>query len=140
MEGASQGNNCGAQAVILDVGDNLNQANFPNRTQWAQTALLWNALKTQDLNAVLQLRKFVQNLPWSGLNGPDGPINIADSASFSITISGYTFNFASQTVTQPLGTFLTLGQPSHAQIQKVSSTALAALDRMYTYAQGVSVY
>lgn len=138
MEGGSQ-SNCGAQAVILDVGNNLDQSNFPNRTQWARTALLWNALKTQDLAAALQLQKFAQSLPWSTLTGSDGPVNNVESASFSITVSGYTFNFASQTVTLPPGTFVTLGQPSDTEIQKVSSTAMAALDRMYTFAQGMSL-
>ena len=140
MEGGSQGNNCMAQAVILDVGNNLDQASFPNRTRWVQTAVLWNALKTQDLVAALQLQKFVQSLPWIALNTSDGPVNTAESAVFSITVSGYTFNFASQTVTQPPGTFVTLAHPSDSQIQKVSPVALAALDRMYTYAQGMFIY
>jgi len=139
LEGGSQGNNCTPQAVILDVGDSLDQVNFPNRTQWTQTALLWNALKTQDLVAALQLQRFVQNLPWNKLGASDGPVNNIESAVFSITVSGYTFNFASQTVTQPPVSFATLFHPSDAQIQKINPTALAALDRMYTYAQGMSV-
>lgn len=138
MEGGSQGSNCATQATVLDVGKTLNQVNFPNRTEWAQTALLWNALQTQDLVASLQLQNFIQSLPWNSLGSQDGPINNVDSASFSITVSGYIFNFASQTVTQPSGTFETLGQPSDAQIQRVSQTALDALNRMYTYAQGTS--
>jgi len=136
MEGGSQGNNCTPQAVILDVGDNLDQAKFPNRTQWTQTALLWNALKTQDLVAALQLQKFVQSLPWDKLSASDGPVNNMGSSVFSITVSGYTFNFASQTVTQPPVSFAALFHPSDAQIQKFSPATLAALDRMYTYAQG----
>lgn len=137
MLGGSQGRSCASQAVLLDVGTGLDQLTFPNRTQWAQAALLWNVLQTQDSVAALKLQNFVQNLPWKLLEASDGPVNNAELTSFSISASGYTFNFASQTVTQPSGSFVTLGQPPAAQIQRVSQNAMAALDRMYTFAQGI---
>jgi hypothetical protein len=137
MIGGSQGSSCASQALLLDAGNSLDQSTFPNRTQWTQAALLWNALQTQDSVAALDLQKFVQGLPWKLLKGPDGPVSDAHLTGFSITASGYTFNFASQTVSQPTGSFVTLGQPPSSQIQKVGQNALAALDRMYTYAQGM---
>jgi hypothetical protein len=140
MEGGSQGNNCAAQAVILDVGHSLDRANFPNRTQWTQTALLWNALKPKIWLLLYNFRSlFRVFLGTRSMLQMDLSITW-NRPVFSITVSGYTFNFASQTVTQPPGTFVVLAHPSDAQIQKVSPAALATLDRMYTYAQGMSVY
>jgi len=137
MLGGSQGRSCASQAVLLDVGTDLHQLTFPNRTQWAQAALLWNVLQTQDSVAALKLQNFVQSLPWKLLEASDGPVNNAELTSFSMSASGYTFDFAAQTVTQPSGSFVTLGKPPDAQSQRVSSNAIAVLDRMYTFAQGM---
>lgn len=136
MTGGSQSSNCASQAILLDVGTGLDQSTSPNRTQWVQSALLWNALQSQDLAAAFKLQNFVQSLPWKLLEGSDGPVKHEQISSFSIASSGYIFNFASQTVTQPPASFVTLGQPSSLQIQRVSPNASAVLDRMYTYAQG----
>jgi len=55
-------------------------------------------------------------------------------AAFSLTSTGFIYDFVAQTVTQPNATFINNGQPTSAQISQVGSTAQSALDRMYTYA------
>jgi hypothetical protein len=50
--------------------------------------------------------------------------------------SGFIFDFAAQTVTQPSVPFVISGAPTSAQIAQVGSTASSALDRMYSFAQG----
>ncbi|KAF8807499.1 hypothetical protein BYT27DRAFT_7097571 [Phlegmacium glaucopus] len=139
MQGSPTTGNCASQALLVDVGNSDNQHLHPNRTQWAQTALLWNALQTQDTNAAEQLQQFVEKIPWTSLGTTDGPISTANSErEFSTTVAGFTFNFASQTVTQPSASFVVLGQPTNAQISRVSSQAQTTLDRMYAFAQASS--
>ncbi|KAF8974019.1 hypothetical protein BDZ97DRAFT_1648312 [Flammula alnicola] len=133
MQGSPTTGSCASQALLVDVGSGLDQKTYPNRTQWTQAALLWNAVQTQDMNSAQKMKNFVQALPWKNIAGADGPVE-ADSA-FSTTISGFTYNFASQSLTEPPASFVTLGQPTNAQIAKVSAGTQATLDRMYSYAQ-----
>lgn len=107
---------------------------FPNRTQWAQSALLWNLVQSQDIQAVSVMQKFVVGANWKQLGSLDGPV--PDSVSFSTTVSGFKFNFAAQEVTQPSASFVASGEPTYAQIAQVGSTAMSALDRMYSFAIG----
>ena len=55
---------------------------------------------------------------------------------FSHTTSGYTFDFAAQTISPPNITFQEAAQPSSNQLAEVSAIAETALDRIYSYAQG----
>lgn len=137
MQGSPTTRSCNSQAVLLDVGTVLGQENNPNRTQWTQAALLWNAIQTEDMTSAQNLQNSVKALPWSNIASSDGPVG-ADPA-FSITSSGFIFNFASQSLSQPAGSFISLGQPSNAQIAEVSENANATLNRMYTFAQGMFI-
>ena len=140
MQGSPTTSNCASQALLADIGNANNEHLYPNRTQWAETALLWNAIQTQDMGAAGKLQQFVQKISWTSLGTTDGPVStVADSDQrFSTTVAGFTFNFASETVTQPSASFVTLGQPTNAQISRVSSKAQTTLDRMYAFAQGMS--
>ena len=140
MQGSPTTGNCASQALLADIG-NVNDENlYPNHTQWAHTALLWNAIQTEDVDAAGQLQQFAQKIPWTSLGTTDGPVStVADTEhGFSTTVAGYIFNFASQTVTPPSASFVTLGQPTNAQISRVSSQTQSTLDRMYAFAQGMS--
>lgn len=130
------GNSCANQALLVDVAPGLDVNTFPNRTQWAQTALLWDLVESSNTADVSTLRKFATSAPWSNLGASDGPTP-DPSSSFTTTVSGFQFNFAAQTVTAPSVTFADIGQPSSAQIAQVDATARGALDRMYTFAAGM---
>lgn len=132
-DGSPTGSNCASQALLIDT-PGLSSANTPNRTSWARSAMLWNLVQSQDVTAMHNLQSFTNGAPWSTLSS-DGPIT-GKSSSFSVTVSGFTFDFADQTITQPAVSFTDNGQPLSAQISRVGSTALAALNRMYTYAAG----
>lgn len=132
-QGSTTGSNCASQSLLVDVGKNLDQQTFPNRTHWAQTSLLWNVVQSQDLQASTELRTFVQNAPWQLLQASDGPLSI-NSSKFTTTVSGFTFNFATQTISQPPVSFITQGQPTNAQVAQVGSVAGSTLDRMYSFA------
>jgi hypothetical protein len=93
-------------------------------------------VQSQDLTAIAKMRSFVVKAPWGKLGDADGPVPDTLSA-FSIASTGFVFDYAAQTVSQPNATFLDNGQPTSAQIAKVGSTARSALDRMYSYALGV---
>jgi hypothetical protein len=107
---------------------------MPNRTGWAQGALLWTFVLSQNTSSVGQLRNFVSKANWESLTG-DGPATDS-SSEFSATQLGYTFDFAAQTISEPSVSFVTDGQPSDAQLEEVDYTAHAALDRMYSFASG----
>lgn len=125
---------CAAQARVVDVSPALDSQRVPNRTEWAQSALLWSFVLSQNTSSVGQLRSFISKADWKSLPG-DGPV-AGHSSKFSTTQLGYVFDFADQTVSEPNVSFVTDGQPSNAQLAEVDSTAHAALDRMYSFASG----
>lgn len=127
-------NDCAAQARVVDVAPALDSQIAPNRTKWAQGALLWSFVLSQNASSVGELRDFISKAPWSNLPA-DSPIT-GRLPKFSTTQLGFTFDFAAQTVTEPSVSFITAGQPSSAQLAEVGSTARAALDRMYSFASG----
>ncbi|KAJ3800470.1 hypothetical protein GGU11DRAFT_772997 [Lentinula aff. detonsa] len=134
-DGSPTGTNCAFQALLIDT-PGLSSASSPNRTAWARSAMLWNLVQSQDVTAIQSLQSFTKGAPWSTLSS-DGPIT-GKSSSFSVTASGFTFDFAAQTVTQPAVSFTDNGQPVSEQISRVGSAALAALNRMYAYAAASS--
>lgn len=133
----SPGKDCKGQASIVDVGTGLDASQFPIRTQWAQAALLWNLVQTQNVSDTTRLQKLVMAAAWSSL-GPDGPTT-QRQADFTFLSSGYSYNFAAQTATPPPQTFVNIGQPTTEQIGRVNTVANGALDRIYTSAVGKSV-
>ncbi|KAF8078521.1 hypothetical protein FPV67DRAFT_59752 [Lyophyllum atratum] len=130
-QGAVPGS-CASQSRLVDVAPALTSQISQNITQWAQIVLLWNLVESQDLKAIATLQKFIQGVPWKSLD-PNG-----STSSFSTTVSGYTFNFATQEVKQPSVSFVAVGQPSAAQLSKVGPVAQSALDRMYSFASASS--
>ncbi|KAL0579097.1 hypothetical protein V5O48_002880 [Marasmius crinis-equi] len=123
---------CVSQALLIDAAPGLKFADSPNRTGWARSALLWNLLQSQDTKAIQTMQDAIKQAPWSSIKS-DGVAEDKDN-KFSTTASGFTFNFATQTVSQPGVTFLSNGQPISTQISKVSGAALDALNRMYSFA------
>jgi hypothetical protein len=136
-QGQPVGGTCAAQAVLVDVGAALDPAQSPNRTAWAQSALLWSAVRGQNASAVVQLRKFVNRAPWDKAAAVDGPLAEGDAGAAYVTGAlGWTFDFGAQRVSAPAVRFAADGQPSSEQLGRVGSAALTALDRMYSYASG----
>ncbi|KAL0951059.1 hypothetical protein HGRIS_007798 [Hohenbuehelia grisea] len=132
-QGDPTGNNCASQARLVDTG-NVFTSSQSNRTQWAQSSLLWNLVQSQNLDSTEQMRKFILKAPWKDLGDGDGPVTSAPS-SFTINSSGFSFNFAAQTVGFAANaTFRKDGHPPDAQAGRVGGTAQAVLDRMYTRA------
>ncbi|KAJ6604751.1 hypothetical protein DFH09DRAFT_321003 [Mycena vulgaris] len=130
-QGTITAKNCAAQATLVDVSASVALTNFPNRTQWAEAALLWDL---QSLNAT-GLQDFVVNAPWAMLT-TDGPINVTNASLFSTVASGYQFDFAAQTLSAPPISFLADGAPTSTQAAQVTNTV--PLDRMYSFAAGAS--
>ncbi|KAI0307711.1 hypothetical protein B0F90DRAFT_1676445 [Multifurca ochricompacta] len=127
---------CAAQARVVDVSPALDSQSVPNRTEWAQSALLWSFVLSQNTSSVGKLRDFITTANWKHLSG-DGPVT-GESSGFSTTQLGYTFDFAAQTISEPGISFISDGQPSRSQLAEVSSTARTTLDRMYTFASASS--
>ena len=125
---------CAAQAQVVDVSPALNPQAVPNRTEWAQSALLWSFVLSQNTSSVGSLRGFITKADWGSLPG-DGPV-YGNSSTFSTTQLGYVFDFAAQTISEPPVSFISDGQPSSSQLAEVNSIALSSLDRMYTFASG----
>jgi hypothetical protein len=135
-QGAPVRTNCISQVDVVDVPSSLHA--FPNRTLWVRTALLWDLVQSQDTASFAKMQSFVAKAPWMNLQA-DGPTTEAGS-TFQITVSGFIFDFAAQTVTQPNVSFISDGQPSSAQASRVGSSVLPALNQAYTYAAGESFF
>ncbi|KAJ6575220.1 hypothetical protein B0H19DRAFT_1127736 [Mycena capillaripes] len=130
-QGIVTADNCASQAVLVDVGASVALSNFPNRTQWAQAALLFDL---QSLNGT-GLQDFVVDAPWTLLT-VDGPAHVSNASLFATVASGYQFDFAAQTISAPSISFVTDGAPTSDQASRVASTV--PLDRMYTFAAAAS--
>ncbi|KAH8120389.1 hypothetical protein DFH11DRAFT_1685701 [Phellopilus nigrolimitatus] len=115
-QGQPSGKDCASQALLVDVEPGLNSALAPN-------PILWNLGLSED--------KFVSKAPWSTLPSVDGPV---DAPKFAVNASGFTFDFAAQTVTPMNVSFKQRANPSETQLSEVSDTAGRVLDRMYSYA------
>ena len=133
--GETIGGNCAPQILLLDVSPGLDHVTMPNRTLWAQSALLWNLVQSQDLATVKKMRSFVNSAPWDRLGHADGPAQDT-TAKFQISASGFIFDFASQTISQSNVSFISDARPTNAQLARVDSVAQGVLDRMYSYALG----
>ncbi|KAK0465069.1 uncharacterized protein EV420DRAFT_1617836 [Desarmillaria tabescens] len=131
--GTTTGSDCSAQSLLVDVAPALTMSDSPNRTEWAQAAILWNLVQSQDIPSTKTLRDFAKDAPWSETSQLDGPVS-DDAGSFAVTASGFTFNFATQSISQQAVSFINNGQPTDEQISRVSNTALSALNRMYSFA------
>jgi hypothetical protein len=139
VQGSPTGSNCAEQAQLIDVGSALDSTTLPNRTQWAQSALLWNLVQSQNATQVRNMQKFVEKVKWTSLStAADGPVS-DPSGGFAFQQSGYIWDFANQTATMPSASFIVAGQPSQDQINRVGPIAHTALDRMYTFASGTFV-
>ncbi|KAI9445303.1 hypothetical protein H4582DRAFT_907061 [Lactarius indigo] len=127
---------CAAQARVIDVSPTLDSQTFPNRTAWAQSALLWSFVLSQNTSSVRRLRDFITKADWKSLTG-DGAV-AGQSSKFSTTQLGYVFDFAAQSISEPIVSFIPDGQPSSSQLAEMSNTARTTLDRMYTFASASS--
>ncbi|TRM66196.1 hypothetical protein BD626DRAFT_453466 [Schizophyllum amplum] len=132
--GTSSSGSCIAQALVVDVAEGLDPVTASNRTAWAQMAILWNLVQSQDVATAQGLKDFVNGADWTSLSNPDGPMTDSDYPTFSTTVSGFTFNFATQQVTEPSVSFVSNAQPITQQANKPNDDAKATLDRMYSYA------
>ncbi|KAL1697299.1 hypothetical protein GGG16DRAFT_83753 [Schizophyllum commune] len=132
--GKSSSESCAIQAIVVDVADGLDPVTASNRTSWAQMAILWNLVQSQDAAAAQEMKDFVNGADWNSLSDADGPLRDSDYATFSTTVSGFTFNFARQEVTEPSVSFVSNAQPTTQQANKANDDAKATLDRMYSYA------
>ncbi|KAF5377537.1 hypothetical protein D9615_005316 [Tricholomella constricta] len=130
-QGAVPGS-CASQSLLVDVAPALTSQISESAAEWAQTALLWNLVESQDIKATTTLQKFIQSAPWKSLDSN------GDASPFSTTVSGYTFNFAAQEVKQPSVSFVAVGQPTAAQVSTVGPVAQSALNRMYSFASASS--
>ncbi|KAI0348514.1 hypothetical protein BDW22DRAFT_96751 [Trametopsis cervina] len=129
--GAVNSNNCANQVSLIDVAPALEPSAL-NRTQWAQSALLWNLVASENITVNHAMQNFIQKANWASLPS-DGPA--PDTAAlFSFHASGYNFNFATQTLSALPASFIGNGQPSTEQAGRVNDVAHGALDRMYQFA------
>lgn len=135
-QGTPVGQNCVSQAGLVDVGSVLDSSVSPNRTQWAEAALLWLLFQSGDIQTTQAVQLAVEKLPFQSLQSRDGP-ETDFSNKFNISVLGYTFNFATQTVTPLSLTFQNDGSPSSTQLGELNSVAKNSLDRMYSFSSGM---
>ncbi|EJD52164.1 hypothetical protein AURDEDRAFT_111612 [Auricularia subglabra TFB-10046 SS5] len=128
--------NCAPQANLIDVAPGLDGIHFPNRTLFAQTALLWSLYASQDLSVVAKMRQFIAGANFTILD-KDGPISGAGD-KFSMQALGYTFDFAAMAAVALPASFEKDAKPDAQQLAAVSDADRKALDRIYLNAKASS--
>ena len=78
--GSVVNNDCSNQALVLDVSPALGSGT-PNRTAWAQAALMWSMVLSQSQSDVSTLRNFVRDADWSSIENVDGPTYVGYAGS-----------------------------------------------------------
>lgn len=134
QNGTPAGSNCSSQAELLDLGRGINPSTSPNRTSWAQSALIWTLFETASVNSTKQLQSQLSQLPFNQL-ATDG-ITSDPAGRFSVSTPGYVLDFANQTITPPPTKFVSDAAPSAQQLSEVNPSVEAVLDRMYSFAIG----
>ncbi|CAE6422056.1 unnamed protein product [Rhizoctonia solani] len=129
------GANCANQADLVDVGPALSyteQGVAANRTEFARSALLWTLVMSMDPNTTASMQRFIKRLDFTKLDS--GPESVYGEFLYGVT--GFQFDFARMTVSQPAMTWQGSGKPSADQVVLVDDNARKALDRVYTFASG----
>lgn len=127
---------CSSQAQLIDVGSVLSATAFPNRTQWAQAALVWNLFESGDINGTSKFRDAIGSMPFNTLS--DDGIVQDPSNRFTVTSAGYIYDFAQQTVSPPSVTFKDNAAPSDKQLSELNGISSTVLDKMYSFASASS--
>ncbi|KAI0321372.1 hypothetical protein OF83DRAFT_1168527 [Amylostereum chailletii] len=128
---------CSAQARVIDVAPALDPQIVPNRTSWAQSALLWSFVLSEDASSVQKIQNFVRKADWDRVKGVDGPI-YSQASRFATVALGFRFDFAEQTISAPTVSFVHDGQAGSDQISQVSNASTNALNSLYTQASASS--
>ncbi|KAG8905704.1 hypothetical protein FRB99_008418 [Tulasnella sp. 403] len=132
IQGSPVGGNCLQQAILLDV----NPVNADDKhAKWTKSAVLWAVLQSQDLNAALQLRQYVNKLNFASGSNPPGTSGLKP---FQIESSGLILDFQQMTIVAPPVTWRGDASPSDAQISSMTSALETVLDRFYTSASALS--
>lgn len=128
--------NCSSQALLLDLGTSLDPSAQPRRLQFAQSSLLWQLAKTEDLTIVKGLRTFVSSLDFTGV--PDGAValDLTQSERFRVASAGWTFDFAALEVKAPVVGWIEDASPNAFQQSLVGTVGASALERISTLAAG----
>jgi hypothetical protein len=132
-QGAVVDGKCNAQAALIDTTPGLTRKASPNRARWAQAALLWNLVLSEDVGATIALQNFIVKADWSKLIPSDG-VTQDDSGRFRTVQSGYMFDFAAQSISPINKTFTDNGRVSEAQAARVPYVSGNVLNRMFSIA------
>jgi hypothetical protein len=124
---------CTSQAVLVDVSPALNQVASPRRTEWTRTAILYNLLRTCDLDATEAFRSSVASANFGSLE--DTPLE-AEPTDLKFEVSGFEVDVAAMTFSAKALSWSNDSAADSVQVQRVGLFAGHALDRMYSFALG----
>ncbi|KAL7417491.1 hypothetical protein BDY24DRAFT_375065 [Mrakia frigida] len=139
VQGSPVNSNCSSQALLLDLGTSLDPSTQPRRLQFAQSSLLWQLAKTEDLSIVETLRTFVSSLEFTGV--PDGAValDLTQSDAFApVASAGWTFDFAALEVKAPIVDWIEDASPNAFQQSLVGTVGASVLARISTLAAASS--
>lgn len=134
QNGTPVNSDCSAQAELLDLGQAISPLSTPNRTSWAQFALIWTLFETASVNSTKQLQSQIMKLPFDDL-AADG-VTADPIGRFTVSSPGYILDFANQTVSPSPTKFVNDVAPSAQQLSEINPSVEAVLDRMYSFAIG----
>lgn len=136
-QGNSADGTCVQQAVLIDTAPSLDKRSSPSRARWAQAALLWNLVLSEDTGATNALRTFINRTDWSALGTQDGIVEDS-SGRFRTIQSGYMFDFAAQQISPISKTFTDNSRVTEEQAARVSYISGNVLNNMFSIASCTS--
>ena len=135
-QGTSVGKTCASQASLVDTAPGLTKDIDATRTAWAQSALLWSLLHSEDLIEVEALRSFIANSDFVTLGRGERLSSEPSLSQYQKLSSGYIFDFDKMTVTAPEVKWVAITHPKEAQQAQVSTLMAGVLDKFYTSSSG----
>jgi hypothetical protein len=124
---------CTTQAVLVDVSPALNQTASPKRTEWTRTAVLYNLLRTYDLQGTETFRSSISSANFRSLQ--DTPLDTLPTNP-KFAAAGFEVDVAAMTFSAKALSWSSDSAADTAQVQRVGVFAGHTLDRMYSFASG----
>lgn len=130
---------CSQQASIIDIGTTLVTAESHSSLEWAQCALLWQLVRSEDALSTTRLRDTIRSVvgvePVVGNPGAAATVIKSRAKMKVINFDGWQFDLDARVMTPASVSWQIMSGANPFQISLVGKN-IAGLDRIASYAQG----
>jgi hypothetical protein len=131
-------NDCGKQAILIDVGTTLVTAESQASVSWAQTSILWQLVRSEDATSAFRLRDVINSADWAqaGVRAAGAAVVMEPRAqNRQVEFEGWLFDFDIQTVHPKNVSWLAEADPTPFQVSLAQESS-NTLDCLYSFAKG----